>query len=286
MSLAITFWGVRGSIPTPGPATARYGGNTACLSVESGGALLVLDAGSGIRRLGRALTRTSAAKPLSVDLLLSHTHWDHIQGFPFFAPLLRPGDAVRVYGPAQPGASVAAVLQQQMAPHVFPVPLSAVRASLAVRDLADPELELPGFLVRAVHACHPAPTLGYSIEPAAGGARLVYLTDNELHRFGAGTARAGLVRFVRHAHTLVHDAMYSDAEVDQRRGWGHSAATEAVALAAEAGCRRLVLFHHDPDHDDAALERLLEDAMAARERLGVALELTLATEGVTLHLED
>lgn len=285
MSLTITFWGVRGSIPAPGPTTARTGGNTACLLVESAHGRLILDAGTGLRPLGRSLVAEVPPGLLEVDLLVSHTHWDHIQGFPFFAPLFRPGDRVRVHGPAQASGPLGVILRNQMAPEVFPVPLSAVRADLAVHDITDPELELADFRVGVVRARHPAPTFGYSVAPRSGGGRCIYLTDNELHQVGPGAERAELVRFLHRADTLVHDAMYFEAEARERRGWGHSTAIEAVTLAAEAECRKLVLFHHDPDHDDSSLERLLGEALEARDRLGATLEVTLATEGTTLRVE-
>lgn len=285
MSLAITFWGVRGSIPTPGPSTARYGGNTACLLVESPNGRLILDAGTGLRPLGRSLAAGVPPGLLEVDLLVSHTHWDHIQGFPFFAPLFRPGDQVRVHGPAQTSGPLGAILRNQMAPDVFPVPLSGVRADLVVHDITEPELELPAFRVGVVPARHPAPTLGYSVAPRGGGERCIYLTDNELHHVASGAERAELIRFLYRADTLVHDAMYFETEARGRRGWGHSTAIEAVTLAAEAECRSLVLFHHDPDHDDSSLDRLLGEALEARDRLGTTLEVTLATEGTTLRVE-
>jgi phosphoribosyl 1,2-cyclic phosphodiesterase len=286
VALQVTFWGTRGSIPTPGAGTARYGGNTPCLTIEHDSHLLVLDAGSGLRPLGRALADRFPAGGLALNLLLTHTHWDHIQGFPFFHPLFRPGDRITVLGPGQPAGSLAAILHGQMEPSVFPVPWSAVHASLAVTEITAPELELPGFRVQVVDACHPAPTLGFSVSSAAGGPGVIYLTDNELGAPMARARRSDLVRFLRNSHTLVHDAMYFDVEGHERRGWGHSTAGEAVRLALEAECQRLVLFHHDPDHDDRTLDRLLVEAEETRHRAGGRLEITMAVEGATLRLED
>jgi phosphoribosyl 1,2-cyclic phosphodiesterase len=284
--LEVTFWGTRGSIPTPGSATVRYGGNTPCLTIAHGHHLLIIDGGTGLRPLGRALAGRDAAGALTLHLLLSHTHWDHIQGFPFFQPLFHRGTRVTVHGPPQSTDSLAAILRRQMEPSVFPVPWSAVHASLAVTEITAPELELPSFLIRTVDACHPAPTLGFSVVAAAGGSRFIYLTDNELGGPAAPGRRADLVRFLRHGHTLVHDAMFFDVEGRERRGWGHSTAGEAVLLALEAECRRLVLFHHHPDHDDRALDRLLVEAAETRDRAGGRLEIVIAAEGATLRLED
>ena len=282
MSLSITFWGTRGSIPTPGPRTVRYGGNTPCLTIDDDhGHRLILDAGSGIRALGKQRTRDADA-PQNLVVLLSHTHWDHIQGIPFFGPLYAAGNSIRILGPRSVNAALGATLRSQMAPAVFPVPLSAIGSALEVDEITSPELSLPGFLVRTVPLRHPAPTLGFRIQGTGGGPSVSYLTDNELAGPSAATARPHLVRFLHGTDTLIHDAMYFEAEVGRREGWGHSSAVQATRLALEAEVRRLVLFHHDPDHDDTDLDRLLDEAMQCRESLGGTLELAVAAEGTTL----
>jgi phosphoribosyl 1,2-cyclic phosphodiesterase len=281
VALSITFWGTRGSIPAPGRATIRYGGNTPCLTIEDQQhRRLILDAGSGIRALGKQLVQQPTPQDLVV--LLSHTHWDHIQGLPFFGPLFSPGNSIRILGPGGGDGSLRDTLRSQMAPAVFPVPLSAIGSALEVDEITSPEISLPGFLVRTVPVCHPGRTLGFAVQAAAGGPSVSYLTDNELAGPIATKIRPDLVRFLHRSDTLVHDAMYFDAEVAPRAGWGHSSAVQATKLALEAEVRRLVLFHHDPDHDDAALERLLAEAVEYRERLGGTLELTVAAEGTTL----
>jgi ribonuclease BN (tRNA processing enzyme) len=285
VSLAVTFHGTRGSIPAPGAGTVRYGGNTACVTVEHGSDLLILDAGTGIRGLGRALVGRGAREgPL--HLLLSHTHWDHIHGLPFFRPLFDPARTIRILGPAPASGTLAEVLRHQMAPEVFPVAYGAIRAAVGVAEITEEAFEAGRFRVSTVRARHPAPTLGYTVQGRTGGPRAIYLTDNELYGFREGQARAELVRFLRDADLLVHDGMYFAAEAEERRGWGHSTAAEAVTVAAEAGCRTLALFHHDPDHDDATLDRLLDEARAVRDRLGASLEVVLAAEGDTIRLED
>ena len=282
MSLSITLWGTRGSIPTPGPGTVRYGGNTASIAIEDDQRhQLILDAGSGIRALGKQLAR-GAETPLNLVVLLSHTHWDHIQGLPFFGPLHTAGNSIRILGPRSAGAPLATTLRSQMAPAVFPVPLSAIGSALEVDEIKAPELSLPGFLVRTVPLCHPGSSLGFAVQAAGGGPTVSYMTDNELAASDAAIIRPDLVRFLHKTDTLIHDAMYFEAEVAARPGWGHSSAVQATELALESEVRRLVLFHHDPDHDDATLERLLEEAMQCRERLGGTLELVVAAEGTTL----
>jgi phosphoribosyl 1,2-cyclic phosphodiesterase len=283
VSFRLTFWGTRGSIPTPGPATARYGGNTACISLAgSDGRLVILDAGSGLRCLGHELmSRRPGA--LAADILLSHTHWDHIQGLPFFKPLSARGNRFAVYGAAQEGVPLQEILRRQMDPMVFPIPLEALAARIDVHEILDGEVPLRDFRVRAFRLRHPGTTLGYRMAPAAGGREIAYLTDNEL---GAGGNypvpadwRDRLVQFLAGTDTLIHDAMYSDRFVHLRAGWGHSTPHQAVDLAAAAGCARLILFHHEPEHDDAAIDRLVSDAQAYAREVAPLLEVTAAVEG-------
>jgi len=285
VTLSLTFYGVRGSTPVPGSATTRYGGNTPCLLVESERGRIVLDAGTGIRSLGRKLM-AGEAEPLALDVLLTHTHWDHIQGLPFFQPLYRAGNRITIHGPPPRGRSLESVLGAQMEPSVFPVPLAALAAEPTVAEITTPEIEVSGFEVTVIPARHPAPTLGFSIARPGSSGSIIYLTDNELCDSFPAWERRRLVRFLHQADTLVHDAMYFESERRARLGWGHSSAGQAVRLALEAGCRRLVLFHHDPDHDDRALERLLDEARAARDGEGGSLDLLVATEGSTLHCEE
>jgi phosphoribosyl 1,2-cyclic phosphodiesterase len=287
VSLSLTFWGTRGSIPRPGPSTARYGGNTPCLTIEDGsGQRLILDAGTGIRDLGRALG-TRPAPPTDLTILLSHTHWDHIQGLPFFDPLYRPGTRVRIFGPRQPVGSLESIIRAQMDPAVFPVPVDALAASLTVSEFESLDQVIGPFRVASNPLCHPGATVGFRIglssEPNGG---ISYLTDNELGAPGAAAARPRLVRFLRGSDVLVHDAMYFDRELPGRVGWGHSSAAEAALLALESGCPRLVLFHHDPDHDDEALPRLLDEANLVCHRQGGSCEIQIAAEGMTLRCEE
>lgn len=290
MSYRLTFWGARGSIPTPGPHTARYGGNTPCVAVERTDGdverLLILDAGTGIRPLGKLLTER-ANGGLNVDLLLSHTHWDHIQGLPFFAPFFGVGNAVRIWGPQQGDVDLGAILRQQMHPVVFPVPLDQLAAELRVEHVGSGVFEMEPFRVEAMRVRHPGHTLGYRLTPPEGGSALVYVTDNELSGGEYDVPRSwhtDFVKFLTDADVLIHDAMYTPAELQRHRGWGHSSFDEAVALAHEAGIRRLVLFHHRPEHDDAAMDQMLDQAQDAAEQAGGGVEVIAATEGMALTL--
>jgi phosphoribosyl 1,2-cyclic phosphodiesterase len=288
VAYTLTFWGTRGSIPTPGPRTARYGGNTACVSITGPqGRLLILDAGSGLRPLGHELM-TRHHGPLAADLLLSHTHWDHIQGLPFFKPLSASGNSVCIYGAAQEGVRLEEILRRQMDPMVFPVPLTALAAKVRVTEISEGTIPLTDFAVRAFRLRHPGTTYGYRLAPEVGDRDIAYVTDNELDESAAYPVSPGwrheFVRFLDGVDTLIHDAMYPEKIIQARRGWGHSSPRQAVDLAAEAGCRRLVLFHHEPEHDDDALDGLLDDTRAYARRVAGALEVEAAAEGMELSL--
>jgi len=261
MAYTVTFWGTRGSIPTPGPHTARYGGNTPCVAVESsGGQVVILDAGTGIRALGLELVERQNGA-VRAEILLSHAHWDHIQGLPHFKPFFAPGNAVRIWGSRQGTTSLEAILRQQMDPAVFPVPLDALSAQLTVQQAAAGE---------------------------GGGPSMAYVTDNELGSGGNyGTPASWhkeFVAFLADTELLIHDAMYTPPELEEHRGWGHSTFEEAVALAAEAGVRRLVLFHHEPEHGDKDMDGLLAAARRLAKAKGKPGEVLAAQEGMKLTL--
>jgi phosphoribosyl 1,2-cyclic phosphodiesterase len=249
--------------------------------------LVILDAGSGIRPLGRELMSTHEG-PMSVDILLSHTHWDHIQGLPFFQPLNTKGRSVRIYGAPQSGVPLEDILDRQMDPVVFPVPLKALAAELEVTEVGTGAFEIDGFLVEAYRLRHPGTTLGFRLMPQAGGPSMAYVTDNELGSGGSYDVppdwRAGLVRFLSGVDTLIHDGMYPDELIEARAGWGHSTPTQAVALARECGTRRLVLFHHEPEHDDSQIDLLLERTRRDARKTAPTLVIEAAQEGMTLTL--
>jgi phosphoribosyl 1,2-cyclic phosphodiesterase len=288
MTYTVTFWGTRGSIPTPGPNTSRYGGNTPCVAVEgAGGQLVVLDAGTGIRALGLDLVdkQNGAAK---VEILLSHAHWDHIQGLPHFKPFFSPGNSVRIWGSRQGTMSLEAILRQQMDPAVFPVPLDALSAQLTVQQVDTDTFSIGEFRVRTIKLRHPGTTLGFRLTPATGGPSMAYVTDNELglggHYDVPGTWRRDFVTFLNGVDLLIHDAMYTPDELEEHRGWGHSTYEEAVTLAQDAGAKKLVLFHHEPEHDDKEMDALVAAARKSAKQREGSLEVIAAQEGMKVTL--
>ena len=276
--MRIRFWGTRGSIPTPGPTTVRYGGNTACVEVrDSSGALLVLDAGTGLRELGMNLMSTNGARPFDVTLLISHLHWDHIQGIPFFRPAYDKRSTFRIVGPAQ-ARPLKKLLGLGMDDPFFPVDIDDLPAKLEIGEMKDgSEQRLGPFTVRASHIFHPAPALAYRIE--ADGRALVYATDTE----DAFTGKPNpVIPLAQGADTLIHDAQYLQS--DFKPTWGHSTVDSAIDIAARAGVERLILYHHDPDRSDDALDQIGKDAQRAAHERSKTLEVVVAREGLELDV--
>jgi phosphoribosyl 1,2-cyclic phosphodiesterase len=279
----VTFWGTRGSIPTPGAHTVRYGGDTPCVSLEDGPGLLILDAGSGIRRLGEALLARGHRAP--IDVLLSHTHWDHIQGLPFFAPVHDPKLKVRIYGPRPELLALREVLMRQMSPPVSVPAYAADAARMEVTEITAGELRTDYFRIGALPLRHPGRTLGFSVSAATGGATVNYLTDNELGDLStAPDWQAALVGFLQGSEVLIHDATYADNEVPARRGWGHSSGSQAVDLAVAAGVRKLMLFHHAPEHGDREVDRVLAEARRRVAVAGAQLVVEAAAAGLSFDI--
>lgn len=292
----LTFWGVRGSIAAPGPETIRYGGNTPCVSVAHRGHTLILDAGTGIRKLGLALQTAARGQPLSVDLLVSHTHWDHIQGFPFFLPAFVPGNHVRVYGPRSPDKPLERVLRGQMDPEYFPVALGDLAAEITVHEFAGQPWQIGPYRVRAGYLHHPGVTLGFRLE--ADDLTIVYATDTEPYRSHLSAGRSedrAVVEFGRRcdqelldliadADVYIGDAQYFPDEYARKTGWGHTSYVDTVALALEAGVKHLVLFSHDPMHDDAKIDAKLAHCRQLVQDRGSNMRVTAAAEGVPLDL--
>jgi CheY-like chemotaxis protein/phosphoribosyl 1,2-cyclic phosphodiesterase len=296
----IRFWGTRGSLAKPGPTTLRYGGNTSCVEVRApDGTLIVLDCGTGAHELGRSLVSSGSA-PWRGHLLVTHTHWDHIQGFPFFAPLFTEGQEWDVYAPEGVGQRLEAVLAGQMEYAYFPLALGQLKAVLRCHGLAEGSFHLGAVRVTTRYLNHPGLTLGYRLE--VGGVSIVYATDHEPHsRHHPGTsAPAGAapravsvhpedrrhVEFLAGADLVIHDAQYTLEEYPAHLSWGHTPAELAVDFALAAGAKRLALHHHDPTRDDGALDRLLA---VCRHRVAAAcggLEVFGAAEGLVLELAE
>ncbi|MEK6619944.1 MAG: MBL fold metallo-hydrolase [Chloroflexota bacterium] len=273
--MKIRFWGTRGSIPTPGQRTVRYGGNTACVEVrDASDALLILDAGTGLRELGLHLA-LNGASPITIDLLISHLHWDHIQGIPFFRPAFDPKNHLRIYGPQQ-DRPVRELLGLGMDDPFFPVDLDEIPAKMDIDEMANGTVRRVGpFTVSAAHIYHPAPTLAYRVE--ADGRSLVYATDTEDPFSGNENPVLALAEGV---DVLIHDGQYLDD--DYKRGWGHSTIATAVDVAVRCGAKRLVLFHHDPDRSDDALDRIGADAQRLARERGSSAPVLVAYEGMEL----
>ena len=276
--MKVTIRGARGSIPLPGAQTVRYGGTTPCVTIEEGRGLLILDAGTGIRRLGEAFGARRLGDP--IDLLLSHTHWDHIQGLPFFAPLYDTSRWVRIFGPTPEVGTLRDVLVGQMTPPVWPVAYAAVADRLDVTEITAEELRTDYFGIRTVALRHPGRTLGYSVSTSVDGPTVNYLTDNELGVWtGKPDWQGKLVGFLRNGDVLIHDATYDDAEISTKQGWGHSSASQATDLAVAAGVRKLILFHHAPEHSDESVDRMLADARRRVAAAGATVLVEAAAEG-------
>lgn len=281
--MEVKFWGVRGSIPVPGPSAAGFGGNTSCVQVTTdGGRELVLDAGTGIRELGRVL----AGRCRQVDVLLTHLHLDHIRGLLFFAPFFDPQAEITVWGPPAAESRLRDRLARYLSSPLSPVEIRDLPAQVAFRDAPAGSWELAGVRVRATLVAHRGPTLGYRLQE--GDASLCYLPDHEpgLGQDLTDSAPAwisghGLAHGVS---LLIHDGQYTDQEYGRHRGWGHSRLSDALTFAQRTAPERLMLFHHDPLHDDRFLEALAHEAAGRWQELGGDGPVELAREGQAVAL--
>ncbi len=280
--MEVTLWGTRGSLPTPGPGTARYGGNTSCVAVRGReGTVLVLDAGTGIR----CMAATIDASVRRVDVLLTHLHMDHIQGLGFFAPLYRPDVEVNIWGPASTQMSLQARLMRYLSPPLFPVGLRELPCKLMLHEVPGTAVDIGEFRVTSALVCHPGPTVGYRIAEASG-AVLTYLPDHE-PALGSGNfpslprAWTSGGALAADSDLLIHDSQYNTHEYSTRVGWGHSTLRHVLDFATLTGAKHLVPFHHDPDHSDADLDRLMAEAI---EGANPAFRVTPGREGATFHL--
>jgi phosphoribosyl 1,2-cyclic phosphodiesterase len=274
----VELWGVRGSLPTAGATTNRYGGNTSCVAVRPReGNLVVLDAGTGIAPLGRSLGHEDR-----VDILLTHLHLDHIQGLGFFGPLFDPDCDVHIWGPASPSKGLRSRLTRYLSPPLFPVALRDLPCRLTLHESTLGSFDLPGLKGRAALVCHPGPTVGYRLSSDEGS--MAYLPDHEpalgVRSFPVSSDWTSGFELADRVDLLLHDAQYTDEEYAERVGWGHSTMANAVAFAHLAGAKRLVAFHHDPSHDDDVL-----DAFVSRYDGTLGMPVTGAREGEVFQLE-
>ncbi len=284
--LEVTFYGVRGSTPCSCDRTHRIGGNTSCVLVKGppGDDPIVLDLGTGLRYLGEAILdnpSSAAAGPVPEcfggTALLTHLHWDHVQGIPFFVPLLRPDAQLRLVGPEQPGSNLRHEIESFIRPPLFPVDLSVLPCEIDFIEMSAGRLSSGSSTVTVAPVPHCGPTNGYRIDNA--GSSVVYIPDHQQPVDGSHGVTPSVLELCDGADILIHDAQYDDAEFVTKADWGHSTVTYAAEVARQAGVRRLVLFHHDPMHDD---DWIAKAVVAAQAHAGDDIEVMAASEGLRL----
>lgn len=272
---------MRGSTPTSGESLRRYGGNTACVVIEEPDhEPILLDLGTGLRFYG-VEQQSSGGGPFRGTALVTHLHWDHVQGIPFFPPLLSPGGHLRIYAPAQVGEPLGDRVRHVLSPPYFPVSIDALPGRIDFHDTEPGEILVGDAIVRAAWVPHCGPTLGYRVE--LGGRSVAYVSDHQQPGIGATEVDAAVVDLCAGADVLIHDAQYDGDEFVLRSDWGHCTVDYAVEVAAQAGVHTLVLFHHDPSHTDTRVDELLDHASRRAELRGVE-EVIAAHEGLTLAM--
>lgn len=293
--MKIKFWGVRGSIPTPGSSTVHYGGNTTCVELRADGEIIILDAGSGIRPLGLSLIKEFQGQPIRVTILVSHTHWDHIQGFPFFIPAYNPKNQIRICGYEGAKAGLEGILSSQMESPYFPVSMRQMPGNIVFEELHDMKFHVGKVEVEAIFTNHPGICVGYRLNTSFGS--MAFLPDNEPYQRlrGATTQTTAemdyarkmdekLISFIRDVDVLIIDSQYDDTEYQRHVGWGHGCLDDVVTLALIAGVKKLYLFHHDPGHDDAHVSHMVEWARNLVNMHGDPLIVEAAREGEVITM--
>ena len=299
-SARIKLWGTRGSIAVPGPETLRYGGNTTCVELRADDEIIVLDAGSGIRPLGAALKQEFEQRPINLSLLITHAHWDHIQGFPFFKPAYDPKNEIRILGFDGAGATFREIMTEPMRSPFFPITMRELSAKMEITKLTEMKFSLGKVDVHAAFVNHPGVCAGYRLFTSTGS--VAFLPDHEPYEFFLHAARgqpltseqakevatnehARLVQFLRGSQILILDSQYTDKEYQTHIGWGHGSISSAVSLALEAEVQTLLLFHHDPSHDDKTVDAMVEFAHELATKSGKPLQVAAAHEGGESLLE-
>ncbi|MFA5139027.1 MAG: MBL fold metallo-hydrolase [Elusimicrobiota bacterium] len=285
MSVKVRFWGVRGSIPVPGPTTVRYGGNTACVEIRCGDQLFICDSGTGIRELGMSLMSEFKGRPLEGHILVGHTHWDHIQGFPFFVPAYVPKNRFKIHSVKSVGQDFEYIFQGQMGQNYFPVEIGDMAAQIEFEHTSG-DIQLGETRIRTSFTNHPGVNIAFRFE--SGGRVVTYLSDHEGHRAFAGdnelTRRQDLEieNFCRGSDLLICDSQYTDEEYSYKRGWGHNRWRDALELGLASGARSLALFHHDPTRDDDAIDRIVAECRRIAQERSSGVDVFAAREGQTI----
>jgi phosphoribosyl 1,2-cyclic phosphodiesterase len=306
--MRVKFWGVRGSLPVPGRKTERYGGNTSCVEVRSeSGTRVVVDAGTGIRKLGKEVAAEPDAGKSEVHLLISHTHWDHIQGLPFFSPLYQKGNKLHVYARKRDDLHLRAVFASQTDDPYFPIPFDEAKADIAFSELSDSaKFEIKDVKVACARLNHPYIATAYRL--TVDGASVVYVSDTApfsdilfedafiAQPPSAGAElpaadkkklqamRAGIVKLCEGADLVVYDTMFTNEDYRRQPHFGHSRPADALQICQEAGARKLALFHHAPERADSEVDAILDETKAAARRDGIALDIVAAYEGLDINL--
>ncbi len=276
----IKFWGVRGSIPTPGAGTVHYGGNTSCVEVRVGRQIIILDAGTGLRPLGRELLAESGGHPLNLTLLLTHTHWDHIQGLPFFGPIYNSHCRLKIWGCEGARKGLTSILTGQMESTYFPVSFGTLPSNIEIHELKKFDFKIGSIRVKAMRANHPGVCVGYKLFTPHG--TIAYFPDNESR---VGGPDRGMIEFLRDTDVLILDSQYDSTEYKQHAGWGHGCVDDSVELALQANVKRLCLFHHEPDHNDKQMDALLNHARKLVTKQKMKLQVDAAREGMVIELD-